>query len=154
MSAALRAQGEDAADTQPVDNPVPHETRTHEPTRFYFAMGTVHLKETAIVFHNNWVAGMSGRGFFGATFLNSYGRRAVTGGIQRTIVSTVDQPLTVALSFRLGFVTGYDGRLMRIARKTPVLPLVQPVVTVDVWHIGVEVSYTFVVLSTALSYRF
>ena len=48
----------------------------------------------------------------------------------------------------------YDGRLMRIARKTPVLPLVQPVVTVDVWHIGVEVSYTFVVLSTALSYRF
>ena len=149
----LRAQAGEVATAQPAQA-VPPETRTHEPTRFYFAMGTVHLKESAIALHNNWVAGAAFKGYFGATFLNSYGRRAYTGGIQRTLVTTDGTKLNVSLGYRLGFVTGYDGRLMRIARKTPVLPLVQPVVSLDAWHFGVEVSYTFVVLSTALSYRF
>ena len=54
----------------------------------------------------------------------------------------------------MGLVSGYDGRFMPIARDTPVLPFIQPFVTVDVQHIGVEVSYTFVVMSVAASYRF
>ena len=51
-------------------------------------------------------------------------------------------------------MTGYDGRFMRFARQTPVLPLIQPFVTIDVQHVGFEVSYSFVVVSAALSYRF
>lgn len=104
---------------------------------------------------NNWVAGLSAGGYFGATFLNSFGRRGFTGGLQRTIVSTDRrQDVVASVGFRLGFVTGYDGRLMAMARKTPILPLVQPFASVDIAHFGFEVQYTFVIVSAALSYRF
>ena len=43
---------------------------------------------------------------------------------------------------------------MPFARETPVLPFIQPFVTLDVQHIGLEVSYTFVIVSVAASYRF
>jgi hypothetical protein len=130
------------------------ETGARRPTRLYIGMWTTHLKHDVLRLDNNWVIGLSWRGFFGATFLNSFGRRAYTGGIQRTLLSTDPHPLTASLGFRLGFVTGYDGRFMPLARKTPVLPLVQPFAQIEIQHVGVEVSYTFVVVSLALSYRF
>jgi hypothetical protein len=117
-------------------------------------MWTTHLRANVASLDNNWVAGVAYRGFFGATFTNSFGRRAFTGGLQRNIVSTDRPHLGVSLGYRLGFVTGYDGRFMRIARKTPVLPLIQPFVSFDIEHVGFEVSYSFVVVSAALSYRF
>jgi hypothetical protein len=117
-------------------------------------MWTLHLREHVPALHNNWVAGAAFKGYFGATFLNSYGRRAYTGGIQRTLAATDRTNLNVSLGYRLGFVTGYDGRLMPLARKTPVLPLVQPFVVADAGRIGFEISYTFVVVSAATSFRF
>lgn len=125
-----------------------------EPSRIYFGMWTTHLKNKFVRLDNNWVAGVSHRGWFGATFLNSFDRRAFTGGIQRTVVSTAHRPVTAALGYRLGFVTGYDERFVSLARKTPVLPLAQPYFVLDVAHVGIEVQYTFIVVSTALSYRF
>jgi hypothetical protein len=107
-----------------------------------------------ITLDNNWVVGLTWRGLFGATYLNSFGRRAFTGGIQRTILSAEPRPIGASLGFRLGFVTGYDGRFMRIARETPVLPLAQPFVSIDVQRVSFEISYTFVVVSVATSYRF
>ena len=128
--------------------------RRREPARVYFGMWTTHLRSDVVALHNNWVIGGTYRGVFGATFRNSFGRRAFTAGIQRTIVRTEPRPFGASLGYRVGLVSGYDGRFMRIARDTPVLPFIQPFVTVDVQHIGVEVSYTFVVLSVAASYRF
>jgi hypothetical protein len=140
--------------TSTTPEPNPHVERPQHSSRLYLGMWTTHLKHDVIALNNNWVIGMSYRGFFGATFLNSFGRRAFTGGIQRTIVSAEPRPLGASFGYRLGFVTGYDGRFMRIARKTPVLPLVQPFASIDVQHVGLEVSYTFVVVSVAVSYRF
>jgi hypothetical protein len=131
-----------------------HTGRPRHPTRLYFGMWTTHLKHEVITLENNWVVGFSWRGFFGATFLNSFGRRAYTGGIQRTIVSAEPRPIGASLGFRLGFVTGYDGRFMRLARETPVLPLAQPFASIDLQRVSFEVSYTFVVVSLAVSYRF
>jgi len=128
--------------------------RRREPTRLYFGMWTTHLKHDVVALHNNWVIGGTYRGVFGATFLNSYGRRAFTAGIQRTIVATEPRPVGASFGYRVGLVSGYDGRLMRVARETPVLPFIQPFVSLDVRHLGVEVSYTFVVVSVAASYRF
>ena len=34
------------------------------------------------------------------------------------------------------------------------VPLAQPYFLLDVSHVGIEVQYTFIVVSTALSYRF
>jgi hypothetical protein len=126
----------------------------HTASRLYFGMWTTHLKHDVVALDNNWAIGVTYRGFFGATFLNSFGRRAFTGGIQRTIFSTASRPLGASLGYRLGFVTGYDGRFMRLARKTPVLPIAQPFGSIDVGRVGFEVSYTFVVMSVAASYRF
>jgi hypothetical protein len=134
--------------------PQPDEASTPRTTRLYVGMWTTHLKDDAIVLDNNWVVGLSARGYFGATFLNSFGRRAFAGGLQRTIVASDPAPIGASLGVRLGLITGYDGRLMRIARDTPVLPLIQPFATLDVQRIGFEVSFTFVVVSVAVSYGF
>lgn len=128
--------------------------KTRHESRLYVGMWTTHLKQDVVALDNNWVVGLAHRGFFGATFLNSFGQRAFAGGIQRHLLSTQGHGMGAALGYRLGFITGYDGRLIRLARDTPVLPLVQPFVGVDVWHVGLEVSYTFVVVSAAVSYRF
>ena len=126
-----------------------------EPSRMYMAMWTSHLKRDALAFDNNWAFGLSHRGIFGATFLNSYGRRAFTAGWQRTLVSGGSASgVAIATGLRLGLISGYDDRLMPLAGKTPVLPLIQPFVVVDRGHVGVDVSYTFVVVSVALAYRF
>lgn len=155
MPAAVAAQIAPPAETTSTTSaPNPHEPGARHASRLYFGMWTTHLKYDAIVLDNNWVIGLSHRGFFGATFLNSFGRRAFTGGIQRTIVASEPRPVGASLGYRLGFVTGYDGRFMRIARKTPVLPLVQPFASIDVQRVGFEVSYTIVVVSIAVSYRF
>lgn len=126
----------------------------HRTNRLYVGMWTTHLKDPAIVLDNNWLIGVSYRGVFGATFVNSFGRRAFTGGLQRTIVSAGGGHLGASIGYRIGVVTGYDGRFMRIARQTPVMPLVQPFVTFDVERVGLEVSYTFVVVSAAVSIKF
>ena len=128
--------------------------RRREPTRLYFGMWTAHLKRDVVALDNNWVIGGTYRGVFGATFLNSFGRRAFTAGLQRTLIASEPRPFGASLGFRVGLVSGYDGMFMRLARETPVLPFIQPFVTLDVQHIGVEISYTFVVVSVAASYRF
>ena len=130
------------------------DVRPPHPTRLYFGMWTMHLRHDVWALDNNWAIGLASHGFFGATFVNSFGHRAFTGGIQRTIVSTRPATFGASIGYRLGFVSGYDGRFIPLARKTPVLPLVQPFVSIDVTHVGVEVSYTFVVISVAASYKF
>lgn len=128
--------------------------RAEPPTRLYFTLWTLHLKDDKPGLDNNWAIGLATRGWFGATFLNSYRRRGYAAGLQRTVLSKGDASLGASLGYRLGIVTGYDGRLMKFARNKPVLPLIQPFFVLDVAHFGVEASYTFVVASTAVSYRF
>ena len=154
MPCPLDAQGAPPAGAPCQVEPHPDEVSTRRTTRLYVGMWTTHLKDDAIVLDNNWVVGLSARGYFGATFLNSFGRRAFAGGLQRTIVASDPAPIGASLGVRLGFITGYDGRLLRIARDTPVLPLIQPFATIDVQRIGFEVSFTFVVVSVAVSYGF
>lgn len=151
----LRAQDATTAEAGQFGPPAPGKSqRAHEPTRLYVAMWTTHLRNKFVRLDNNWVAGFSHRGWFGATFLNSFNRRAFTGGIQRTIKATAPRAVRASLGYRLGFVTGYDERFVELAKKTPVLPLLQPYFVLDVSHVGIEVQYTLIVVSTAVSYRF
>lgn len=117
-------------------------------------MWTTHLKDDVLALDNNRVVGVTVGGWFAATFNNSFGRRAYAAGLQRQFLSARHGWTTTSLGYRLGLVSGYDGRLMRLARKTPVMPLVQPFVSFDVARVGVEVSYTFVVVSATVSLRF
>lgn len=142
---------------QPATDPAivePLRVRKPAPRRLYAGMWTVHLKDDALVIDNNWAVGVTAGGYFGAAFLNSYGEPAFAGGLQRTLVSSAPGPVVMSAGFRLGAITGYDARLMPFARKTPVLPLVQPFAMVDIRRVGIEVSYTFVIVSVATSLRF
>jgi len=121
--------------------------------RVYVGMWTTHFKEPKLSLRNNWLVGFSREPFFVGTFLNSFDDRAFAGGLQHTLLRRGD---AIEFSFggRLGIVTGYDGRFMDIARESPVLPMIQAFAIVDLGHVGVEVSYTYVVASVAMSYRF
>lgn len=153
LPAAAHAQ-EAAPSAETRQTTPPEKAKSHYENRLYFGMWTLHLKDHVMALHNNWAVGLTTHGFFGATFLNTYNRRAYVGGLQRTFFATDPRPITASFGARFGFITGYDGRLMRFARKTPVLPLIQPFFVLDVEHVGFELSYTWVVMSVAVSYRF
>jgi hypothetical protein len=123
-------------------------------TRLYFGMWTTHLREEVVTIDTNWLVGVSHGSFYAGTFVNSFGRRAYTAGYQRLLARAGDGPVSLSLGFRAGAISGYDGRFMRIARQTPVLPMVQAFGLLDVGRTGVELSYTLVVVSVAMSYRF
>jgi hypothetical protein len=125
-----------------------------QPMRLYVGMWTLHLKDPAYKLDNNWLVGITWRGYFVGTFLNSYGKRAYTAGIQRPIVQDGSGAMQSMLGFRVGAISGYDGRFMKIARETPVLPIVSAFGMVEYQRIGIEVSYTFVIVSAAVTYRF
>jgi hypothetical protein len=137
--------------------PPPEETgtkRRREPTRIYVGMWTLHMKEPEDPVDNNWLVGVVYRGFFGGTFLNSFGKRAYTAGIQRSLVSLGEDRTRAWFGLRVGAVSGYDGRFMGVASKTPVLPIASAYIIVERDRLGIEMSYTFVVLSAAMTYRF
>jgi hypothetical protein len=150
---ASRASAQDSPPPVSTVLETPTEATRREPTRLYVGMWTLHLKRDTVALNNNWLIGFAHRGFFGATFMNSFGRRGYAAGIQRTVASSTRGPLKSLLGIRVGAVSGYDGRFMRIARHTPVLPLISVYSNVDIGRVGVEVAYTIVVVSVALSYR-
>jgi hypothetical protein len=149
----IRAQDELQV-TPPTVESRSQSSRDGHPTRLYFGMWTTHLKDEVIRLDNNWAVGLTTRGYFVATFRNSFDKRAYAAGLQRSIVTTQDRPIDVSIGYRLGLISGYDERFMRIARDTPVMPLIQPFATAEAGRLGLEVSYTFVVVSAALSFRF
>lgn len=127
---------------------------SRQPARLYVGMWTVHFKDPARKIDNNWLVGVTWRGFFAGTFLNSFGRRAYTAGLQRPIVEDRSGGLRSVLGVRVGAISGYDGRFMKIANKTPVLPIASVFGLVEYQRTGIEVSYTFVILSAAMTFRF
>ena len=94
VASAEPASAVSASDQEPGAAAPRHERRV------YLGMWTMHLREDVIALDNNWAVGMTWRGFFGATFLNSFGRRAFTGGIQRRIVGTGGHPINASLGYR------------------------------------------------------
>jgi hypothetical protein len=86
--------------------------------------------------------------------VNSYGARAFTAGIQRTLARSADALVAPSLGYRLGFVTGYDERFMGIAARTPILPLAQLVGDLDMGRTGVELAWAGLIATMGPSLRF
>lgn len=72
----------------------------------------------------DWTRGLGGLygHWFGATFVNSYDERTFILGIERSWFSVRSGVFGVGAGYRVGLITGYDERLIEIARHTPVLP--------------------------------
>jgi hypothetical protein len=135
----------------------PEESQTKrpgEPTRIYVGMWTWHMKDVRRPIDNNWLVGVVYRGFFAGTYINSFGKRAYTAGIQRSFAQLGENRTRAWFGYRVGAVSGYDGRFMGVAHKTPVLPIASAYAICERDGLGIELSYTFVVLSAALTYRF
>jgi hypothetical protein len=121
--------------------------------RAYVGMWTLHLRDVEEGLENNRVIGVAWDGWYGATFVNSLGKRAFSGGIQRTFATATSGPFSFGLGYRLGLVTGYDRRFIALADKTPVLPVLQPLVKLDAWRAGLEIAYYGVVFTGAVNVR-
>jgi hypothetical protein len=122
--------------------------------RLYVGMWTMHFREMERGLDNNWVLGMSWGNVYGATFMNSFGKRAYSAGLQGSLVRWDTSPVALGLGYRAGLITGYDERFISWAGKTPVLPLVQPLVHLDGKRLGLELSYSGVIASAAFNVRF
>jgi hypothetical protein len=102
----------------------------------------------------NRAIGIAWDGYYGATFINSFGDRAFSAGVQGTLARWEPGRTTVGLGYRAGLITGYDEPFIPLAGKTPVVPLVQPLLLVDGQRLGLELSYSGVIASAALNVRF
>ena len=122
--------------------------------RLHLGLWTLHLRYPDRGLENNWLVGVSVGKVYGATFVNSFGDRAYTAGFQDVVLRWGTGRLSVGLGYRAGVVTGYDERFLRIARKLPVLPLLQPRAVVEAERLGVELSYSGVVASAGFTVRF
>ena len=120
-------------------------------TRAYVGMWTTHVWNLGRGVEGNWLLGIAHGGYFGATFINSFGSRSLTAGVQRNLVPR-SGPSPVALGYRVGIVTGYDERFLAIAGKTPVLPFLQLVGQFDHRMLGPELTYSGLVASVLLSW--
>jgi hypothetical protein len=131
--------------------PAPSPSQTH----IYFGLWSTHLNADRLhIDSNNVMIGVTRGPVFATTFVNSFGRRAYAAGFQRAIVSKTRGNYAASLGFRLGAISGYDERFWKFAKDTPVLPMFSVYSLFEEKHLGVEVSWTMVVASAALSFRF
>jgi hypothetical protein len=122
-------------------------------TRIYFGMWSTHFRDLNEGLDGNSLIGLSYRGFFGATFINSFGDRAVGVGMQRSLSTARSGFLTPAFGYRAGLVTGYDERFFGVGDKTPVIPFVQFIGSIDVRNLGVEIAWAGIVASVTMNWR-
>jgi hypothetical protein len=110
-------------------------------------MWTAHLGDLGQGFQRSWLLAITWRGLYGGSFVNSFGDRAFTAGIERPLLRSADHTVTSGVGYRLGLVTGYDERLLGLASKLPVLPLLQLMGDLAVGRTGVELAWTAKVAS-------
>lgn len=122
-------------------------------TRLYLGMWSTHLRDLGGGLHGNAVLGVAFRGFYAATFINSFGDRSLAAGIQRGLTTPQRGTLTAALGYRAGLVTGYDERLFGIGDKLPALPFAQLVGSLDYRNVGLELAYAGIVASVVMNWR-
>jgi hypothetical protein len=122
-------------------------------TRIYVGMWTSHVRDPARGVDANSLLGVAWRGWFGGTFINSYGDRAVSAGLQRNFTRTADKSLTASVGYRAGVVTGYDERFLPLAERTPVMPFAQLIGAIDHRKIGAELAYAGLTASVIVSWK-
>ena len=124
-------------------------------THLYFGLWTTHLNaDRPHIDSNNVMVGLTRGPVFATTFVNSFGKRAYAAGFQHAVFSGSRGNYAASLGFRLGAISGYDERFLSFAKDTPVLPMFSVYTLIEEKHIGVEVSWTMVVASAALCFRF
>jgi len=119
----------------------------------YLGMWTSHFRHLREGLASNWLVGVGWKGYYAGTFINSYGNRAFTAGIERTVVRAVSGSVIPMFGYRLGLISGYDSRFLRLAGKTPVLPMAQLTGSLEMGPTGVAVAWSGLVASLIPSFH-
>jgi len=127
---------------------------TRRRTRVYVGMWTAHVRELSRGMDQNSLLGLAYRGYYGGTFINSFGDRSLAAGVQRSVPPSRLSGLDLALGYRAGLLTGYDGRFAAAAEKSPVLPFLQLIANADRGSVGAEVAWAGLVASFLVNWRF
>lgn len=122
--------------------------------RVYVGLWTTHFRDITRGMRQNWLVGVSWRGMYGGTFVNSFGNRSFTAGIQRTLARGADGTIIPRVGYRLGLVTGYDEEFWSLAGKTPVLPFPQLLGGFDSGMAGVELGIAPLIATFGPNLRF
>jgi hypothetical protein len=109
--------------------------------------------------NNNPMLAITYKGIFAGTFVNSFGIRSFSLGVQRYWFETSSaHKLRYALGYRLGLIQGYGGLTRQPYRffcyNQPFLPFAQLVSNLTYQHVGVELGFTMNVLSGSAYLRF
>lgn len=130
-------------------------------SEFRLAVGlwSVHTSENSRRNGQNNLLGISYKGYFGGTFINSYYKRAYTVGIQRYwLMNLFLQDLNYELGYRIGLVSGYKGYNasgINSLRDSNVIPFIQFVFGLNYKNVGWEISTpNLSVISTGFYIRF
>ncbi|MEM1244385.1 MAG: hypothetical protein AAGG80_06160 [Pseudomonadota bacterium] len=127
------------------------------PNSFYLGMWSVHFSKRGERRDNNTndLIGIVYHSLFFGTLRNSWSTRMWAGGIQRNFFAIpFGNGFVYTLGYRAGLVSGYDGRMMKLADKTPVLPFAQLLTAIRYKHFAAEISYTGIVISGELFFAF
>lgn len=126
-----------AQEAAPADDP-----RGRRALRLHVGMWTSHLDDLRRGLDANWLVAVGWKGLYGGTFINSFGKRGYALAVERDVVRVHESRVPRGVGYRLGLVTGYDERLVGLARWTPVLPALQVMGDLAVGSTGMEVAWT------------
>jgi len=98
--------------------------------------------------------GILWRGWFGTTFVNSHGNRALAAGVERVWWEPSFRFLSVGIGYRAGLVTGYDERLLSWADDVPAVPFAGVLSWVRVGPARFDAFYVYRVVTLELSLGF
>ena len=122
--------------------------------RVYLGMWSTHVRDIKRGLSNNWLVGVGWRGWYGGTFVNSFGNRSFTAGIQRTVARGEENAIVPFFQYRVGVVSGYDERFMALASRVPILPMGQLLGGLETDRAGVELGWAGLVATLGPHLRF
>jgi len=134
------------------DTVQPHPPRP--PSRLYAGMWSVHLRDLEPTPTANHLLALAHEGFFVGTFVNSFHDRGMAAGLQREFTRWEWDQAVTSVGWRGGMVTGYDERLLGgLGDQSPLVPFLQVLWNVDWRRVGVEFSWSGIVVSAATNVR-
>ena len=125
-----------------------------EPSALYTGMWSTHFSHPEDV-NANWLTAINYEGFFLGTFINSYRNRSFAAGVERQVWSSDDQKsFNTSLGYRLGLMTGYRERFKMYFGDSPIILFPQLFANIAYQHVGLQIGYSWTVISCGLFYRF
>jgi len=98
--------------------------------------------------------GFQASGWFVGIFQNSYDDLSTIAGVEREWAAWRSGAFGVGTGYRAGLISGYDGQLLALADKTPVLPFVGLDVWMQTGPLGVDLFYVYRALSVEAWIRY